>query len=151
MDVPLLLFLVLCFAFCQEWKTGGAVCFRGKNTRFHQQQTWNLVLALSLTSSGTPGKSLALSGSLLIYKTGWPGNMIRGQFHRENHWPKELKAGEGRKVIQFQEEDFGLWCRRPGCPREPVVISYFVLSPWHSLMGMAFPTAIIIHKFQMRF
>lgn len=25
----------------------------------------------------------------------------------------------------FQEEDFGLWFRRPGCPKEPTVI-YFI-------------------------
>lgn len=57
-------------------------------------------MALSLTSSRTPGKSLALSGSFLIYKPRWLGKMIGGQFQRENRWPKELKAGE--KV--------GKWC-----------------------------------------
>lgn len=47
-----------------------------KNIRLHEQQTWILVLALSLTSSVTPGKSLALSGSFLICKTGWLDKMI---------------------------------------------------------------------------
>lgn len=88
---PILSF-VLCFLSrgTDRW----VVRFRGQNTRLHAQQTWSLALALSLTSSGTPGKSLALSGSFLIYKTGWPGKMIGGQFYSENRGPKEVKAGE---------------------------------------------------------
>lgn len=39
--------------------------------------------------------------------------MIRGQFQRENHWPKELKAGENvekwysfrKRILAFGLED----------------------------------------------
>lgn len=87
---------ILSFVFCflSGVKDRWVVWFRGKNSRLHEQQIWILIVALSLTSSRTPGKSLALSGSFLIYKPGWLGKMIGGQFQRENHWPKELKAGE---------------------------------------------------------
>lgn len=41
-----------------------------------------------------PDKSLPLSGSFRIYKMRWPDKIIWGQFQKETHWPKELKAGK---------------------------------------------------------
>lgn len=66
------------FCFLSGVKNRRVVWFWGKNIRLHEKQTWILVLALSLTSSVTPGKSLALSGSFLICKTGWLDKLIWG-------------------------------------------------------------------------